>query len=357
MSGSLAMPETPAMRENQTMREDWERQEDLIDLSKAEVAALLHQAFPGTAIESIAAAKGGKANTNIKVVLAAPVGPVLLRLFVRDPAAGSKEVAILQRLAGQVPVPQVHGFAPDNAVTGHPFAVLSWVEGRRMDLALSAAQSQLERRQMAAAVGEVLARIGSLTFPETGFLSEDLTVSQSFAIGAAGFRSFVAEITVRPRVAQRLDPALRKDLLRFVEDAAAVLDGPPEPARLTHCDYDPSNILLGRGDAGWRVAAVLDWEFAVAATPLLDLGHMLRAPQGQDPLFVTALGQGYRAGGGILPAHWVAAAKLLDLLAWLDFLDRPVERPRLFADAQSVIRTTIDAWPALLAQTAPSSQR
>jgi len=355
------------MRENQIMREDWERQEDLIDLSKTEIATLLHQVFPGTAIESIAAAKGGKANTNLKVVLAAPVGPVLLRLFVRDPAAGAKEVAILQRLAGQVPVPQVHGFAPDNAVTGHPYAILDWVEGRRMDLALSAARSQLERRQMAAAVGEALARIGTLTFPQAGFLSGDLpsgdlpsgdlTVSQSFATGAAGFRSFVAEATGRPRVAQRLDPALRDDLLRFVEDVAAVLDGPPEPARLTHCDYDPSNILLGRGDAGWRVAAVLDWEFAVAATPLLDLGHMLRAPQGQDPLFVTALGQGYRAGGGILPENWVAAAKLLDLLAWLDFLDRPGERPRLFADAQSVIRATIDTWPALLAQTDPGPRR
>ncbi|WP_420348985.1 phosphotransferase family protein [Pelagibius sp.] len=332
------------------MRDDWERQEDLIDLSAADIAALLQPAFPGVAIESVAPAKGGKANTNVRVELATPAGPVLLRLFVRDPAAGAKEVAILRRLAGQVPVPKVHAFAPDNAVTGHPYAILDWVEGRRMDLALSAARSQLERCQMAAAVGETLARIGALTFPQAGFLSGDLAVSQGFETGTEGFRSFVGEMTGRPRVAQRLTPALTDELLRFVQEAAVVLDGPPGPARLTHCDYDPSNILLRREDTGWRVAAVLDWEFAVAATPLLDLGHMLRAPQGEDPLFVAALGKGFRAGGGALPKHWVAAARLLDLLAWLDFLDRPVERPRLFADARSVIRTTIDSWPALLAQ-------
>lgn len=329
------------------MREDWERQTAVVPLDARQVAALLQPVFPGTAIEAVEATDGGRANTNLKVMLRHAADPVLVRLFVRDGDAGAKEVAILKRLAGRVPVPQVLHFAEDNPITGHPYALLEWVAGRRMDQVLAEA-SRLTRFDIAREVGRCLAGIGDVTFEQAGFLAQDLTIASAFDTGASGFRAFVGEMLGEARVASRLDPALAHSLRAFAAREAQILDHLPGPPRLTHCDFDPSNILLREEATGWKVAAVLDWEFALAATPLIDLGHLLRSPWGDDPAFAAALARGYCEAGGTLPEGWFAAAKMLDLLAWLDFLNRPGERPKLFAEAQEVIRRTISGWPAYL---------
>ena len=329
------------------MREDWERQTDVIALDRAQVAALLAPVFPGAIVNEIETTQGGRANTNLKVMLSQSAMPVLLRLFVRDGSAGAKEVAILKRLAGRVPVPGVLHFAEDNPITGHPYALLEWVAGLRMDQAL-ADLGQQTRCDMVREAGRCLAGIAAVTFEEAGFLAPDLSIASAFATGSAGFQTFLEEMLAEPCVAARLDPTLGSALLAFAKSEAAILDDLAGAARLTHCDYDPSNILLREEEASWKVAAVLDWEFAVAATPLIDLGHLLRSPWGDEPDFAAALARGYREAGGELAEGWFAAARMLDLLAWLDFLNRPGERPKLFADAQAMIRRTIRDWPAYL---------
>ena len=45
------------------------------------------------------------------------------------------------------------------------------------------------------------------------------------------------------------------------------------------------------------------------------------------------------------PETWAAAAELMDLLAWLEFLNRPGERPNLFAEAEAVIREALARQP------------
>ena len=329
------------------MREDWERQNEVIALNAAEITALLEPAFPGATIVSVEPADGGRANTNMKVTQNKSKDPVLLRLFVRDAEAGAKEAAILERLAGQVPLPCILHFAQDNPITGHPYALLEWVEGPRMDRAL-AEVGKRARCDIAREAGRCLAGIGAVTFERSGFLAPDLSIASAFEPGSTGFLAFVGEMLEGPLVAARLATPLARDLRAFVESEAAVLDELPGPARLTHCDYDPSNILVREEKSGWKVAAVLDWEFAIAATPLIDLGHLLRSPRGDEPAFAAALARGFREAGGALPEGWFAAARMLDLLAWLDFLNRPGDRPKLFADAQAVIRRTIGDWPDYL---------
>ena len=43
-----------------------------------------------------------------------------------------------------------------------------------------------------------------------------------------------------------------------------------------HADYNGKNLLMQSTHEGWQVAAVLDWEFAFAGSPLFDTGNFLR---------------------------------------------------------------------------------
>src|SRR5208337_1324858 len=92
-------------------------------------------------------------------------------------------------------------------------------------------------------------------------------------------------------------------LLAFVTMEGHVLasDWARQPT-LTHSDFNASNILVGRAPGGaFKIAAILDWEFAFAGGPSYDFGNLLRPPLGEDAGFVAGVVEGYKTAGKDLP--------------------------------------------------------
>ncbi len=115
------------------MRERWTRTTAELRLDAEAVAKLIEPAFPGATVTEFAYATGGLANTNLRIGLSNRDQPVLLRLYQNNPGQARKEIAILGRVAGQIPVPAVHYFSGDNPITGCAYAVLEWIEGERLE--------------------------------------------------------------------------------------------------------------------------------------------------------------------------------------------------------------------------------
>jgi aminoglycoside phosphotransferase (APT) family kinase protein len=93
----------------------------------------------------------------------------------------------------------------------------------------------------------------------------------------------------------------------------------------------------------WKVAGVLDWEFAVAGCPLVDIGNFLRFEHELPPGFSAAFIKGYLSNSIGLPGNWREVARLLDLAAMVNFLDSAAETPKSFRTAASVIAKTVGA--------------
>ncbi|MGE5185831.1 MAG: phosphotransferase family protein [Acidobacteriota bacterium] len=126
----------------------------------------------------------------------------------------------------------------------------------------------------------------------------------------------LATLAAADRVA--LAPSLGKLLARlatvepFAPALPAVERDPREPVLppcLVHGAFVPANILVRRAGR-WRLAAVIDWRHARSGSPLEDLGSLLR--ELDTPAFRDGLARGYRAGRGVLPASWPAAARIAD---------------------------------------------
>jgi len=100
----------------------------------------------------------------------------------------------------------------------------------------------------------------------------------------------------------------------------------------------------------WEVSAVLDWEFAFAGPPLIDVGLFLRAGEALPAGFREAFVAGYRAAGGELPDDWLPLSRLIDVLSQVTFLNGPQERPRVFAETTEVVKETISVLARWLAQ-------
>lgn len=318
------------------MREKWTRETELVELNDDQLTSLIQCAFPGDRVVAAEFAQGGLANTNIRVRLEKYQAPLLVRVFVRDPGEAQKEFALLQRLQNVVPVPKVFSFAASDAAI-----VMEYIEdATRLELHVDELSTQ-EVMQVGAALGKTLAAIHSIKFDEFGFFDHRLKVVAPITMDGAALIRFAHEYLYEKGAEARLGSDLSRELIAFLDEHASLLDRWNGSPCLTHSDFGPSNILIRRRGGSWDVAAILDWEFAFAGTPLFDFGNLLRGSLGEFPHFEQQLSSSYLEAGGILTEEWRQMSKLVDLTAWLDFLVRPNVGSELVNDARRIVSATI----------------
>jgi len=332
------------------MRERWGRGQETLALTPLELTTLVQPVFPGQSVVANALTSGGLANTNVRLELSVHRRPVLLRLYTGDPNAdavpmpevAAKEAALHRLLAPKLPVPRVIFAAPDNPITGHAYMLRDWIDGQRLEV-VADEQTQAVLVELARAIGTVLAGIHSVTFPQGGFLDGQLNVVP-FPPGLGGRLPELLETLLGVLGKERLGPELTQALMAFAQREPNLGASWPGPPRLTHADFGGSNILVRIDERGARVAAVIDWEFALSGSPMMDLGNLLRPPLGELPDFEDAVAAGYRGAGGVLPDDWRRLTLYSGLADWASFLGRPRINDALIDDARRMISRTLKNW-------------
>jgi Ser/Thr protein kinase RdoA (MazF antagonist) len=329
------------------MEQRWERHHPFLSLDPPALEARLRAPFPGARVVRAEPLAGGLRNSNYRVWLAGRAAPVVVRLFTADPAACRREVALAALVGGSVPVPAILHADP---AAEPPLTVTAWVEGVRLDALLRDGVGDGPAEGAAGAAGEVLARIHRFSFPGAGFLGPDLEVRQPLDLSDAGWPGHMEHFLFRRGVGDRLGQDLTRRLWRLVGEQAPRLAPLRGERSLVHADYKPWNLLVAPRDRSpsepWSLAAVLDWEFAFAGPPLVDLAIFLRHRATLPPAYTRAFLHGYAAAGGALPADWEAQTRLLDLLNLCSMLEQPGGgSARATRDIAGLIRATVDSWP------------
>jgi aminoglycoside phosphotransferase (APT) family kinase protein len=321
------------------MKSAWPRNHPEIALDSGAVETLVAPLFPGERVVSFVPVAGGLINTNLKVTTTRHA--ILLRIYQGDPAHAAKEVAITARIAGTVPVANSLYFSPANPVTGHPCAILEWIDGQPLE-AIGALLDRTATSRLGRSVGHALAAIHSFTFDKLGFFAADLSVPHAIDLGRTGLLNYLTRCLVDGPGGARLGAELTASVLACAQREGEMLESWLDPPSLVHGDFNAPNILVRPNTAGDpEVAAVLDWEFALSGSPALDFGNLLRPPPGRDADFVAMVADGYRKAGGSLPSDWQHVAQIADLFAWADILSRPSIGPEVLADARQVVADII----------------
>lgn len=325
------------------MRDNWNRATVSLDLGKKELESLIQPAFGNRLVENACATEGGLSNTNIRVKIVGFPEPYLIRLYVRDSNQAKKECALNRLVEKTVPSPRLIYFSETNLVTGHPYAIMEWIDGQRLE-SVFLQLTEREQNEAGSSVGQVLSAIHSYQFPRAGFFDDQLAVTAPINLGSAGLIDFVADSLSGEVARDRAGEALADRLLHFINAKAALLDEWTGAPCLTHADFGGSNILLAYHSGAWKVSAVLDWEFALSGSPFFDFGNLLRNPLGSIEPFVAGLIDSYLSSGSVLPAKWRKMSLLTDLTAWVEFLTRPHINQALIEDCQQIINKTIEDW-------------
>ncbi|MGB2729144.1 MAG: aminoglycoside phosphotransferase family protein [Methylovirgula sp.] len=321
------------------MKEHWPRHTPVVSLDAADVGRLLLPLLPGYTVASVDPVSGGLINTNLKVRLSGRPGALLLRVYQRGIAPAEKEMAVCRLLAGRVPVPRFLWFCAEGPLIGHPYAVLDWIEGFELQ-ATSAALAADRLAALGRAIGRMLAVVHSFTFDKFGFLDAALNVTEPINLDKKGLIAYLDQTFIKGPGGARLGAELSSALMHFAAREGDMLDEWLQQPCLVHGDFNGSNILLPPG-GDRTIAAIIDWEYALSATPAFDFGNLLRPPLDANPEFAAALAEGYCEAGGTLPAQWERIAQLADMYAFADILSRPATNAVVVADAKAVITKLI----------------
>jgi aminoglycoside phosphotransferase (APT) family kinase protein len=320
------------------------RRHPFVHLAAEEIGAMLEPAFGRRRVVAAEPLTDGASTTSYRVALEGLEEAYVLRIFARDPTACRKELDITRLVAGTVPIAEIVDADPDGARHGRPYSVSRWIDGVKLDRLLEALSGD-EVDQLGSEVGRVLGRIATFRFPRAGFFGPGLEIERPLGDSRQWFVDFVEGCLATPRAQERLGNELTAAVCRLVRSNVHRLDVLEGVASLVHGDYRAWNLLLAREARVWRIVAVLDWEFAHAGTPLLDLGGLLRDERRLPPGFESALVHGFSEVDGPLPAGWKPLVKLLDLSSLCELVVAPREAGPLVEQVCERIATTVREWP------------
>ena len=302
---------------------------------------MVHRAFPGSRPIEVWPLTDGMRNANFKLRLDHSPEPITLRLYEHDASLCQKEIDVMRLVGESVPVPDVLHAEPKGFDEFPPFLLARFVEGVTFQ-DLKRAGDRDAIAQAAHSAGETLAAIGRITFPKPGWIAPGPTVTAPLLEGVNAIPRFVDLCLASAVLQQRLPEDARERAGRLVWSHAAELSVLEQESHLVHCDFGKRNLIVRQAGGRWRIAAVLDWEFAVSDSPLTDLGHFLRYERASSPLAEPHFSNGFLEAGGTLPEGWRRLARLLDLAALLESLNHEHLTDAITIELVELVRATVE---------------
>jgi Ser/Thr protein kinase RdoA (MazF antagonist) len=327
------------------MEEGWEYERPpRVELGREELNRLVARAFPGAQIREFAVLATGLANTNVRFRLKGGDVTYVLRVHTREPEAAGRELELMRYLSGnsasRIPVAPLVYSHPLAEPGEWAYSIWGFVQGTLLqELFKSLRPSELV--SIAGECGRVLASIASLRFESCGEFGAGLEIVRDYGRPSQFVPTVVHRALFEGRAGERLGADLRDELWGVVEGASPLLRTIDDRYSLVHADYKRSNLLMQPSGSGWKVEAVLDWEFAFAGPSIIDVGLFLRAGHALPQGFRETFASGYQDAGGELPADWLPLSRLVDVMSQVTFLDDARDRPRVFAETIMVVKETI----------------
>lgn len=315
----------------------WERRNAIVALDLKTISRLLQPAFPGARAVAATPAHGGFGNTVYRVEVAGREDAVALRLCQRDPDASEREIHLWRHIRDAVPMPEVFYGSATGGPDGMAYNLSAWVEAEPAGEALRRAE---DAPAVARALGATLAGLGAFTFPRAGFFGRDLTIAHPFEGGMVeGYLAHLEHCLLRDTAGRLLGEDLARRAWTFATESRPALEAIRDARSLVHSDYRPANILVRPEGAGWTVAAVIDWDFVHAGSPLGDVATILRhLPKDLEEKFL----QGFTERGGALLEDWRRITRVLDLVTLADILNGSATRPTVIEDLTRLIEEATD---------------
>jgi aminoglycoside phosphotransferase (APT) family kinase protein len=319
----------------------WIRPEPRRTLPAALLERIVHTAFPSCRAVEAQPFADGLRNGNFKLQLDSTAEAIVLRMYEHDSSICQKEADLIRLVGSTVPVPEVIHVEPRGWQDIPPFTLMRYVEG----ISFRELKIRGDREAIAEAAysaGQTLAAISRITFAKSGWLGPGPKVTAPLLEGADPLPRFIDLCLASTNLQERVPASLRGRIHTLVWSLARQLRHLDDAACLVHGDFGTRNLLVRNVTGKWCVAAVLDWEFAVSGSPLIDLGHFLRYERVGHPVAEPHFSGGYLHAGGTLPQDWSQVARIVDLPALCESLTHEYLPGTIVRELVDLVRGTVE---------------
>jgi aminoglycoside phosphotransferase (APT) family kinase protein len=319
----------------------WLRPEPRRSLPRNVLQKIVETAFPGHSVVEVQPLTDGFRNANFRVWLDSKLESVVLRMYEHDASLCRKEIDLLNLISHSVPTPEIIHAEPSGMNEVPPFLLLRYIEGlafgelKRNGDANSVSQAAFD-------AGRTLALIGRTRFPRSGWLGPGPSATAPLLEGINPGPRFVDLCLGSSNVRERVKEELRDQTSALVWSYATQLGDLDNETNLVHGDFGNRNLLVQKIGENWTVAAVLDWEFAIAGSPLADIGHFLRYEAFSHSKVEPHFSNGYLQAGGRLPHGWRRLARVIDLIALCESLTHDVLPQPVIAELIELVSATVE---------------
>jgi len=298
-------------------------------------------AFPRCRLVDVQPLADGFRNANFRLRFDSISEFVVLRIYEHDPSLCAKEVDLINLIKHSVPVPAIIHAEPEGLKGIPPFVFMHYVEGISLrELKRNGDSSSVAQATYSA--GQTLAVISQTIFTKSGWLGPGPAVGAPLLEGANSGPRFIDLCLASASSQLHLGSELTDQIHTLVWSFASQLAALDDERCLVHGDFGNRNLFVQQVKGEWRVAAVLDWEFAISGSPLTDVGHFLRYERASCPVAERHFLKGYLHAGGRLPDEWRRLARVLDLIALCESLTHDELPHDIVAELVELVRATAE---------------
>ena len=197
--------------------------------------------------------------------------------------------------------------------------------------------SDKDARELGSDIGQVVARLHNFPTRTTGFLGDCDEVKIQFDMTPAVFAEYIN------RALQNCGGKIGRDLSNrareFTRSHSHLMDHVQSDSCICHGDFHPNNLIVNRIDSRWHLVGIVDWESALAWTPMLDIAHLFRRPLPNERSLHAGVVAGYESATGTrISGTWPTLCGLFQLLSWVDKLAGGEEREIVVNSAKEGIQ-------------------
>lgn len=317
------------------LKTNWERTHHHPDIAEGILKKAVAQ-YSKEKIDGIKLLSNGCGNSNYHITFKSN-SPVLLRIYLRDSLSLGKESNILKMLDHDIPIPKMFVSDSTKSTIPYSFSINQFVEGELMrDVVLRGTEKDI--KECAYSAGEELSKLKNYEFDSAGFLTEYLEVNPFPNEG--NLSEELKTMLSLDNAKTYIDENLQKKLNNIISRHPVNINS----CNLVHGDYDPANIIVKKTDRKYKVAGILDWEFAFSGDSLFDVSNFIRYSHLLPTCYEESFISGLESNGISIPSTWEKDAKLIDLLSLLSLLNENSrsERPIMINDILSLIHYTVE---------------
>lgn len=311
----------------------WERTLPLVKIDDELIAALIEGVVNKEDIVDIDLLDEGCRTTNY-LISTKNEDKYVLKIFYENDKSYKKEISLFNMIRNNIPVQKIFKIDRDKRISNKEYIIYKYIGGKTISEYLK--QGKKLNKELCKSVASVLGKIHNIKFDTRGYLDEKLNVINQIEPISNLLDKYIND-NVKLRLGNRKINKIRSIIYRYEKELSHI----ERDSRLIHGDFQGTNIIINNES----VSGIIDWEFCMSGSPLMDIGQFFRYEEYFDNELIMAFEKEYKEVCDYkLIDNWYNISKIIDLLSLIQLMSRDEDMPNKYNKINQIIEDIIEKF-------------